>query len=198
METEFLVGSVIQDPFERVVIRVSACMISEPKCYESAESRVADIVADLKEIVKLEPEFVCKLAYYSRNELNLRGTSNFILAWAATQFECRVHLSEFFPFTINLPSDLLDFIEKYQNLIGDQDRVKLPTFIQTLVKRKFLDFSVYQLGKYCSEGKRKRILISGKQKIGKLNMKSLVKGCHVKKPAFLVASIVGKRYPSTL
>ena len=81
MEAEgVLVGSIIKDPFERSVIRVAACMISEPKHYESSDKRVQDITSDLEEILKLEPEFICKLAYYSRNELNLRSTSNFLTA----------------------------------------------------------------------------------------------------------------------
>jgi telomerase protein component 1 len=197
MEYGNLVGSVIQDPFERAVIRVSACMISEPKFYETAENRVKDIISDLSEVVKLDPEFVCKLAYYSRNELNLRSTSNFIAAWAATQPPCFEFLTQYFNYVINLPSDLLDFLEKFQILTGNLVKPKFPSFIQRLVKSKFCEFNVYQLGKYCSEGKRKRLIMKEKHK-GKISMKTVVRACHVKRPAILVASIIGKRYPETI
>ena len=206
-----LVSTVIEDPFERLVIQVSSCMISEPSYYKSAEDRVVKILASLKEVSALEPSFVAKLAYYARNELNLRSTPNFIAAWAVTQESCRASLTEFFPFIINLPSDLLDFVERYQALKGKTSEGKpskgkptFSTYLQSLIKRKFCDFSVYQLGKYCSEGKRKRLsrkameieafgIIEDK----KPTMKSLVRACHIKRPAMVVASIVGKRYPST-
>ena len=203
MEEKNLLGSVIDDPFERLVIRVSGCMLSEPSFYDSAQVRVARIVSDLAEVAALEPDFIAKLAYYARNELNLRSTPNFITAWAATQQACRASLQEFFTFIINLPSDLLDFTERYQQLKGNTGNPKFSTFIQTLVKKKFCDFNVYQLGKYCSEGKRKRnLLTGGNQKdkakgVKKINMKLLIRACHVKRPAFLVASILGKRYPGT-
>ena len=197
MESENnLVGSVVKDPFERLVVRVAACMISEPNYYETAQERVNKIVNDLEEVLKLEPEFISKLAYYSRNVLNLRSTSNFIAAWAASHEECRQSLTEFFCSIINLPSDLLDFAERYQIAIGNKEKPKFPTFLRTLIKRKFCDFNIYQLGKYCSEGKRKRQLMK-KEKKNKMTMKYLVKICHIKRPAELVASIVGKRYPMT-
>ena len=191
-----LVGSVVRDPFERLAIRVSACMITEPTYYETAEQRVSKIIEDLEEVLKLEPEFISKLAYYSRNELNLRSTSNFIAAWAASHQECRRSLAEFFPFIINLPSDLLDFIERYQVLIGNKEKPKFPRFLQMMVQKKFCDFNIYQIGKYCSEGKRKRQLLK-LEGSKKLTMKYVVKACHIKKPEFLVASILGRKYPIT-
>ena len=198
MDEGNLVGSVIQDPFERLVIRVAACMIAEPKFYESAEKRVSEIVANLNEVLPLDPEFICKLAYYSRNELNLRSTSNFLAAWAAVHKECRPYLNEFFPFIINLPSDLIDFVEKYQVLKGNSEKAKFSTYLQSLIKKKFCDFSIYQLGKYCSEGKRKRALMAEKKEKNKFSMKKLVRACHIKRPALTVCSILGKKYPSTL
>ncbi len=193
---EDLVGSMIKDPFERVTVRVAACMISEPKYYETANNRVNDILADLNEVLPLDPEFIVKLAYYSRNELNLRSTSNFLAAWAATKPETHTHLREFFSYIINLPSDLLDFVERYQALINCAEKPKFSTFLQTLVKRKFCDFSEYQLGKYCSESKRKRALAKGSDK-KKLTLKYLVRACHIKRPANLVMAVLGKKYPST-
>jgi telomerase protein component 1 len=197
MEPSFLIGPVIQDPFERIVIRVASNMIAEPRLFDPTEKHVSEIIADLEEIVKLDPEFISKLSYYSRNELNLRSTSNFLAAWACTKPLCYDSLKKYFNFIINLPSDLLDFIEKYQTLIKNKEKPKFPSIIQSLVKQKFCDFNIYQLGKYCSEGKRKRDMNSGKNK-KKISMKLVIKCCHVKRPALLVASIIGKKYPETL
>ena len=34
----------------------------------------------------------------------------------------------------------------------------MPAVLQRLIRKKFKEFNVYQLGKYCSEGRRKRAL----------------------------------------
>ena len=90
----------------------------------------------------------------------------------------------------------MDVIEKFQVLINNKEKAKFPSFLQTMIKKKFCDFNVYQLGKYCSEGKRKRQLLQFSKK-KKLTMKAVVRACHIKRPAFLVASIIGKKYPMT-
>lgn len=196
MDKAYLIQSVIDNPFERLLLRVSTCLLNEPKFYKSAETVVEEIRADLAIIESLEPSFIPKLAFYSRNSLNLRSVSNFLLAWSATKPNTHPALKEFFTSAINLPSDLIDFVQKYQDEIGNPTNLKIPTFLQKLIKKKFADFNVYQLGKYCSEGKRKREL--SKKGPGRLTMKKLVRVCHIKKPEILVASVLGKKYPESV
>ncbi|OMJ94683.1 hypothetical protein SteCoe_2016 [Stentor coeruleus] len=198
MEICDLIGSVSENPFKRLVMRIATFMQLEPNFYETSEERLINILQDLDEVYAIEPEFIVKLAYYSRNELNLRSTSNFLAAWCASKPLCRPFLYSFFPFIINLPSDLLDFVQQYQLLTGSTIRPIFPSFLQTLIKRKFRDFSIYQLGKYCSEGKRKRLLVKNNQSKKIITMKLLVKLCHIKHPSIVVASIIGKKYPNTI
>lgn len=69
------------------------------------------------------------------------------------------------------------------------------------------------MGKYCSEGRRKRAMIKAayakKLACGqvdktetnrpkKLDMKTLVRICHVKEPAKTVMCILGKKYPGSM
>ena len=194
MERENLVRCVVENPFERLVLRVSTCMLNEPKYYQTADEFINTLREDLKIVEELEPSFIPKLAFYSRQHLNLRSVSNFILAWSATKVKTHPTFREFFTSAINLPSDLMDFIEKYQQEIGSPAKLKLTTFLQKLIAKKLRDFNIYQLGKYCSEAKRKRELVKGSKK---LSMKKLITLCHIKEPKLLVDSILGRKYPQT-
>ena len=67
-------------------------MLKEPNFYQSADAKVADLLGDLAEVLELDPEFISQLAYYSRNMLNLRCVSNFLLAYAAVHEQSREFL----------------------------------------------------------------------------------------------------------
>jgi telomerase protein component 1 len=188
------ITSVVENPFERLVLRVSTCLLGEPKFYQTEDQVVQSIRLDLKAVEELEPSFIPKLAAYSRQKLNLRSVSNFILAWAVTKPRTHPSLKEYFNSAINLPSDLIDFIQKYQEEIGSPPKLKISTVVQKLIRGKFPEFNVYQLGKYCSEAKRKRELLKG---TNKLSMKKVVTLCHVKEPRMLVDCVLGKKYPQT-
>lgn len=194
MECPNLVRCVVENPYERLVLRVSTCMLNEPKHYQTADEFVETLRKDLSTVEELEPSFIPKLAFYSRQHLNLRSVSNFILAWSANKPRTHQAFREFFTSAINLPSDLMDFIEKYQQEIGSPAKLKLTTFLQKLIGKKLRDFNIYQIGKYCSEAKRKRELVKGSKK---LSMKKLIMLCHIKEPKLLVDSILGRKYPKT-
>jgi telomerase protein component 1 len=191
-------------------------MLKEPSYYASADRKKADLLSDLSVVIQSDPEFVCQLAYYCRELLNLRVTSNFLLAYAAVTPETKPFLPTYFRHAVRLPTDLIEVIQLAADLRNDQQLSRVPKILQRLVKEKFAGFKVYQLGKYCSEGKRKRGLIKAKAaskknapaavsaepviaaaKEKKLNMKSLIRLCHVKSPAESVMSVLGKRYPAS-
>ena len=54
------------------------------------------------------------MALYTRNELNIRTTANFLLAYASNHKLCRPFLKKFFKASIRLPSDWIDVAEQYQ------------------------------------------------------------------------------------
>ncbi|CAG9322221.1 unnamed protein product [Blepharisma stoltei] len=217
MESGPLVTQHIKDPRERLVSRIAACMLREPNYYAKAEEKIAQILADMNEVATIDPEFICQLAYYTRNELNIRSASNFLLAFAANHPEAKKYLKQYFSATIKLPTDLIETIELCQSFreMEVENKTIVPACLQDLVAEKFKTFSIYHLGKYCSEGKRKRNLLKVRakkaandkkqegegttekaaSKKGTLSFKQLVRLCHIKEPSKNVMSILGKRYP---
>ena len=154
------------------------------------------------------PEFISQAAYYTRQVLNVRSTSNFLLAYAFKNPEAKKYVSKYFKHSTNLPTDVLEVVDIFQALDTShiEGKIKVTQRMSECIKEKFAEFNVYQLGKYCSEGRRKRGLIKAKkQKIKPkvteknkgLSFKQLVRLCHIAKPASAVMSILGKRYPGT-
>ena len=58
--------------------------------------------------------FPYKVALYSRRELNIRTTTNFLLALASNRPECRPFLRKYYSASIMLPSDWIEVAEIYQ------------------------------------------------------------------------------------
>ena len=58
--------------------------------------------------------FYLKVALYSRRELNIRTTTNFLLALAANRSECRSFLRKYYSASIILPTDWIEVAEIYQ------------------------------------------------------------------------------------
>ena len=164
-----VIAKPIQDPHECLVNTLTTCLIREPSYYQSAESRVTKLISCCDAVSKTDPEFILLLAFYSRNELNLRSSTNFLLAYAATKIpNCSKLLKKNMPHCIKLPSDLLEVIEIIQALVENKGKkLVVPAALKKLCRKIFAGFSAYQLGKYCSENARKRDIRKGKKKAGK-------------------------------
>ncbi len=156
----------IADPYENLVNTVATCLIREPSYYQSAESRVVKLIEACDAVAKTDPEFILLLAYYTRNELYLRSSTNFLLAYAATKIpKCSEFLKKYMPYCIKLPTDLLEVIEISQVLVQNTGKkLVIPSALKKLCKTIFAGFSVYHLGKYCSENARKHELVKAKKR----------------------------------
>lgn len=199
------IGRSISDPREQLVARVAANMLKEPNFYSASDQKRKELLAALESVLQTDPEFICKLAFYSREKLNIRGTSNFLLAYAASRPETKTILPKYFRAATRLPNDLLEVVQHVQELTPKEvpeGHYYIPKALKREVRLKFKEFNIYQLGKYCSEGRRKRL---AKKEKGKelpedrlqLAMKRLVRLCHIHEPADTVCSIIGVRYPAT-
>ena len=248
MEDKFL-STRIEDPRVRLLNRVSCCLLREPNYYSTAEEKIVNMLEDLKAVAEIDPEFISQTAYYTRQVLNIRSTSNFLLAFAFSNKQANNYVRRYFPHSINLPTDLIEVVEIYKALSdhGSDEKIQLSKKLKEAIRAKFADFRLYQLGKYCSEGRRKRQAIKKKRaeadkarldpqraqlqeqinnetnrktkltltgtfkKVEKklkaaakilkkrkdLSFKKLIRLCHIKKPAFNVMAILGKKYPTT-
>ena len=114
-----------------------------------------------------DPEFVLKSVLYSRQELNLRTPSNFLLAFASMLHSCRPYLKRYYSASIRLPSDWIEVAELYQTLCDSGIKFKsLPVALRKVMVVKFQNFDNYQLAKYNKDkakNRKKREKKKGKQ-----------------------------------
>lgn len=111
-----------------------------------------------------DPEFILKLALYTRNELNIRTTANFLLALAANISYCRPFLKKYYETTINLPSDWIEVAEIYQAFHDKSINFgSLPTALRKVMSTKFKAFDAYQLAKYNKDTSKKKKKKKGKK-----------------------------------
>ncbi|PAA68421.1 hypothetical protein BOX15_Mlig031198g1, partial [Macrostomum lignano] len=99
-----------------------------------------------------DPEFILKVALFTRKELNIRTTANFLLSYSAVSNLTRPYIKKYFSAAVALPSDWIEVAEIYQAF---HDRTlrwgALPAALRKAMVAKFPDFDAYQLGKYNKE-----------------------------------------------
>ncbi|XP_047676292.1 telomerase protein component 1 isoform X2 [Tachysurus fulvidraco] len=96
------------------------------------------------DITLRDPEFLLKVAVYTRQELNIRITANFLLALAAHLPGSKPHLRRYFCSAVQLPSDWLEVTRIYSMCFSKS----LPSGLKKGLVDKFKQFSEYQLAKY--------------------------------------------------
>ncbi|XP_048050287.1 telomerase protein component 1-like isoform X2 [Megalobrama amblycephala] len=96
------------------------------------------------EITTEDPEFLLKVAVYTRQQLNIRITANFLLALAAHLPASKPHLNRYFCAAVRLPSDWLEVARIYSMCFSKS----LPSCLKKALVDKFKQFTEYQLAKY--------------------------------------------------
>nr|XP_019966151.1 PREDICTED: telomerase protein component 1 isoform X1 [Paralichthys olivaceus] len=112
--------------------------------WDSEDSVWTKITSLAKDISVHDPEFLLKVAVYARQELNIRITTNFILALAANQPSTKPHVRRYFCAAVQLPSDWLEVVRIYSTCFSHS----LPMCLKKAMADKFKQFSEYQLAKY--------------------------------------------------
>ncbi|KAM9349866.1 telomerase protein component 1 [Symphorus nematophorus] len=108
---------------------------------DSVWTRIKNLAADISVI---DPEFLLKVAVYTRQQLNIRITANFLLALAANQPSTKSHVRRYFCAAVQLPSDWLEVVRIYSTCFSRS----LPMCLKKAMADKFKQFSEYQLAKY--------------------------------------------------
>lgn len=75
---------------------VSSSLLNQPNFKNSKDPTRLDILKMAELVVVDDPEFILKLALYTRRELNIRVTANFLICLAAFIAECRPYLTRYF------------------------------------------------------------------------------------------------------
>ncbi|XP_055955981.1 uncharacterized protein LOC130012329 [Patella vulgata] len=136
---------------------VSASLISQPNFKNAKDQTRLDLTRFTEKVISYDAEFVLKVALYTRKELNIRTTSNFLLALAAKVSSCRPYLKKYFSIAINLPSDWIEVAEIYQAFHdADINFRSLPACLRRVMIAKFPDFDKYQLAKYNKDSSKNK------------------------------------------
>ncbi|XP_056246593.1 telomerase protein component 1 isoform X2 [Seriola aureovittata] len=120
------------------------------KEWDSENSVWTRIINLAKDISVHDPQFLLKLAVYTRQELNIRITANFLLAVAANQPCTKPHVRRYFCAAVQLPSDWLEVVRIYSTCFSHS----LPMCLKKAMADKFKQFSEYQLAKYNTRKQR--------------------------------------------
>ena len=142
---------------------VSSSLLKAPNFKNPKDQTRMNILEVANRIIPSDGEFILKLALYTRKELNIRVTANFLLSLASLQENCRKYLYRYFSASIVLPSDWIDVAEQYQSY-GDA-RLKfgaIPSALRKVMVEKFSAFDEYQLAKYNKDKSKSKK--SGKMK----------------------------------
>ncbi|XP_018425525.1 PREDICTED: telomerase protein component 1 [Nanorana parkeri] len=128
---------------------VCCSLVNSPNFSDPSDLTRSDIQTLCEDIAGLDAEFVLKVALYTRQELNIRSTANFLLAVSASLPACRPHLRRYLCSSVQLPSDWMEVPRLYQSLSGKGDNLaSLPSCLRRALTLKFQEFSEYQLAKY--------------------------------------------------
>lgn len=179
MENEFINNEIFNSS-EKLVALVCSNLLREETYYQSAGEKTNNLLKTMNEVYESDPEFILQVAYYARNHMNLRSTPNFLLAYASIRKKTKQILKNYFKISTRLPGDVIEIADlsdylsnvdfstgtiyqKVEGLNKPEWKLTLTRELTENIKDKFSDFDEYQLGKYCSEGKRKRHMLKKKR-----------------------------------
>ena len=136
---------------------ISASLLSAPDFHDPKHPSFKALAEQGERVAMYDAEFILKVALYTRCNLNIRTTANFLLALASTLHSCRPHLRKYLPSAIRLPSDWIEVAEVYQAFHDKSLNFgSLPTALRKAMIDKFPSFDAYQLAKYNKESSRKK------------------------------------------
>ena len=150
---------------------VATSLLCSPDFRDSRDTTRRSLVRLGEKLAHHDPEFVLKLALYTRCDLNIRTTANFLLALAANIQSCRLFLKKYFSSSVRLPSDWIEVAEIYQAFHDTSIKFgALPTALRKVMAIKFAQFDAYQLAKYNKDSSKKKK--KGAEKGGKKDEQS--------------------------
>ena len=137
---------------ERLIRVASVSLMGRPDLENPSDpTRIAVLEAAMS-VAERDAEFVLKMALYCRQELNVRLTSNLLLAFCAWHPPCRPYVARYFPASVRLPSDWMQVADLVMTFPGVAAGA-LPAALRKAMVEKFEEFDEYQLAKYNRERK---------------------------------------------
>ncbi|KAH8877567.1 Telomerase protein component 1 [Schistosoma japonicum] len=208
-----------RDTYKQLKINLISCISSSVVTGAPSKEKKILLGQSVRACIDKDPEFILKAALYCRRELNIRTTTNMLLAIASCDKNTRPFISKYFSSCIRTPSDWVEVAEYYAGLSGSSTIKGMSKVLRSSMKSKFLEFDQYQLAKHCRHKARaSRSTKSKRQMTDQDNgavdvdidtvlyrftnsprtyftIKELIRRLHISKPRFSVMCILGKTYP---
>ncbi|CAK79603.1 unnamed protein product (macronuclear) [Paramecium tetraurelia] len=158
-----------EDPKEYFFSIVASSLLKETKYYETSDASRDKLIATMNKVADIDPEFILQVAYYVRNQMYIRSVSNFILAFSTLHPKTKPFCSTYICPTLLIPGDLIEvcqFVQvisqcqksnnKLDRTTDIRKKLYFPKLLRKQIQKKLTQFKIYQLGKQCSDGSRKR------------------------------------------
>lgn len=131
---------------ERLVTGVLTCFVNEPKFYGDTTGDIKNVAQKLS---KTDPEFVAKLAAYSRNVFHMRSVSQMLIAEVAKISKGNSIVRKATRAVIERPDDMTNIIAYHINTYGPRTvNNPVPSALRRGIADAFHKFDEYQLAKY--------------------------------------------------
>ncbi|XP_011406078.1 PREDICTED: telomerase protein component 1-like [Amphimedon queenslandica] len=140
-----------------LVQTVATSLLASPDYFNRKDPTGCHLRSLAKTLSHYDGEFLLKVALYTRCDLNIRATANYLLAIAASDPAYRPHLKKYYSASVRLPSDWIEIAEMYQSLHDKSINFgSLPTALRKVMSKKFVEFDGYQLAKYNKDTSKKK------------------------------------------
>jgi len=134
----------VHDAKHTLASTAACCLVNERAFYEDSTSKIDELV---RVVGTQDPEWLIKLAIYTRNELHLRSMPTRIAAIAATMPECRKYLARGASRILTRPDDLLEFAAMLKdNRYGLSER--LPSVAKKIIAERLNELDEIRAIKY--------------------------------------------------
>lgn len=136
-------------------------LIGEQKYYESANAVDVTLSLAVDAVLRIDPEFILKLAAFCRNQMYLRSLPIYLLVKYAN-FEGKSEVpnaTAYVPQIVKRADELTEVVAAQKNMHPSKKRssggVKLPRVLKNGLALAFNNFSEYQIAKYNRDGEIK-------------------------------------------
>lgn len=144
-------------PKMELYTRVATCLYGQDKFYVTGQQADVELQSVLSTVIKEDPEFVLKLARYTRNQLYLRSVPQVLVAEVFNQAPGAVDGGYKYVPDIVRRADEVTEVLSYQiarnNAVGDRlNGKKIPKSLQKGLRLAMQNFNEYQYAKYNRDG----------------------------------------------
>lgn len=136
-------------PKTELTLRVLTWLVNEPKFYEkpNENKEINELVA---QVAKEDPEYLMKLAVYTRKQMYLRSAPVYMLVESAKHVAVKPFVSKYTPHIVSRADELTETLALYISSNGGTS--KLPNSLKKGLAKAVHNFNRYQFAKYNRKG----------------------------------------------